>query len=471
MKKEDSVDIKSKIEEEYEVLEVSSITTAVRNFKLSPKTYNMTQNVSDLENWSPLTDLVFQSYFDVDGRLLNESKFRESVFNGGCEPSCRPEVWRFLFDMYPMQSTLLERQKLRIALHYKYEALKAIAERNIKNNIKGNDQNNLPSLDLDLINGNLPRPAFSCEERNNYEEEQLLAKLFAAHQDYKQDKASTQKWVNVLDKDIPRTDKENPYFQIEKNIAKLRNILKTYAFFHPEVGYVQGMNDILTRFLVVLDDEVDAYWCFVNHMENVENDFKADSMLEKIKHVECLLDELEPDLYKHLCDCQMHDVIFCHRWLLLSFKREFLLEDSIKYFEIISSNHFGLDTLTAIVARDKQFQEELLKNQGEMNFSKDQIENCASVVKNWYSLEIFVCVAVIALHKEEFLACTDAAEVSHVACHLMGMLNLFKVLEKSKEMLFRYCKKFVHEECQKKKEVSMFGLKNTFSKFVANFSS
>jgi len=36
----------------------------------------------------------------------------------------------------------------------------------------------------------------------------------------------------------------------------LREILITYATFHQDVGYAQGMNDILARFLYVFDSEV-----------------------------------------------------------------------------------------------------------------------------------------------------------------------------------------------------------------------
>ena len=40
------------------------------------------------------------------------------------------------------------------------------------------------------------------------------------------------------------------------HLRMLRNVLVTYAAFHPAVGYAQGMNDIVSRFLVVMDDEV-----------------------------------------------------------------------------------------------------------------------------------------------------------------------------------------------------------------------
>lgn len=42
------------------------------------------------------------------------------------------------------------------------------------------------------------------------------------------------------------------------------------------------MNDILSRFLIVLGSESQAYWCFANYMETVKSDFLDDGMLHKI---------------------------------------------------------------------------------------------------------------------------------------------------------------------------------------------
>ena len=49
-----------------------------------------------------------------------------------------------------------------------------------------------------------------------------------------------------------------------------------------EVGYAQGMNDIMARFLYVMDSEVEAYWMFVKYMEHFKNDFMEAGMLSKI---------------------------------------------------------------------------------------------------------------------------------------------------------------------------------------------
>ena len=50
----------------------------------------------------------------------------------------------------------------------------------------------------------------------------------------------------------------------------------------PEIGYTQGMNDLLARFLVVTDSEVDSYWMFVRYMELKRPDFLEHSMMKKV---------------------------------------------------------------------------------------------------------------------------------------------------------------------------------------------
>ena len=46
-----------------------------------------------------------------------------------------------------------------------------------------------------------------------------------------------------------------------------RNILLNYAVAHPVYGYTQGMSDLLSPVLAEVQNEVDAYWCFVGLMQ------------------------------------------------------------------------------------------------------------------------------------------------------------------------------------------------------------
>lgn len=48
----------------------------------------------------------------------------------------------------------------------------------------------------------------------------------------------------------------------------LRRILLNYAVFNPDMGYCQGMSDLVAPLLTEIQDESDTFWCFVGLMEN-----------------------------------------------------------------------------------------------------------------------------------------------------------------------------------------------------------
>lgn len=69
----------------------------------------------------------------------------------------------------------------------------------------------------------------------------------------------------------------------------------------PEVSYAQGMNDLCSRFLEVLNSEVDAYWSFCCYMEKFSKDFRADGLHRKIGlmtnnkcHLICIINAISP---------------------------------------------------------------------------------------------------------------------------------------------------------------------------------
>ncbi|KAF8047225.1 hypothetical protein N665_3141s0005 [Sinapis alba] len=44
--------------------------------------------------------------------------------------------------------------------------------------------------------------------------------------------------------------------------ARLVGILEAYAVYDPEIGYCQGMSDLLSPLIAVIEDDVLAFWCF-----------------------------------------------------------------------------------------------------------------------------------------------------------------------------------------------------------------
>ncbi|RZF41159.1 hypothetical protein LSTR_LSTR015896 [Laodelphax striatellus] len=53
------------------------------------------------------------------------------------------------------------------------------------------------------------------------------------------------------------------------NLKVLNDILMTYVMYNFDLGYVQGMSDLLSPILIVMSNEVDAFWCFVGFMNRV----------------------------------------------------------------------------------------------------------------------------------------------------------------------------------------------------------
>lgn len=80
---------------------------------------------------------------------------------------------------------------------------------------------------------------------------------------------------SLVEKDVNRTDRTHPFFAGDNNphLAVLQDILMTYVMYNFDLGYVQGMSDILAPLLLLLGNEVDSFWCFVGFMEKIVSDF------------------------------------------------------------------------------------------------------------------------------------------------------------------------------------------------------
>lgn len=74
--------------------------------------------------------------------------------------------------------------------------------------------------------------------------------------------------ISVLEKDVNRTDRTIPFYAGENNpnLQILSDILMTYVMYNFDLGYVQGMSDLLSPILAVMSNEVDSFWCFVGFM-------------------------------------------------------------------------------------------------------------------------------------------------------------------------------------------------------------
>uniref|UniRef100_A0A914WAI5 Rab-GAP TBC domain-containing protein n=1 Tax=Plectus sambesii TaxID=2011161 RepID=A0A914WAI5_9BILA len=378
----------------------------------------------------PLSKANFDAMHDSEGRIVCDHAFRRAVFRGGIEEEIRQEAWRVLFGYFPSNTTAKEREALRTQKECRYAALK----RRWRNVLLAK----YPDFDLSRPDNYLfdTGPAYKCAPSANVcqaatscchsvasMEAEIYANRVPCHIE------SVKEALQYISKDVPRTDRHYHLFKEDNNpnLLVLRDALVTFTLLQPEVGYVQGMNDIFARFFIVFQSESTAFWCFVYYMTTVQRGFLAEGMLERIKSLRMLLQCLDPDLTSYLYVCEVSELIFCHKWLLLSFQREFEIDDGIRLLEILSSHHLELDS----------FQGQRARAQCSKNDSTLDLMSCE------FGFDLFFAVAIFTLYRDKIFLCTDGSQVHQFISRLSGQLQMDQVLMQAERLFYRYCKKSV----------------------------
>nr|XP_048677327.1 small G protein signaling modulator 1 isoform X7 [Caretta caretta] len=162
--------------------------------------------------------------------------------------------------------------------------------------------------------------------------------------------------LHRIEKDVQRCDRNYWYFT-PANLEKLRNVMCSYIWQHIEIGYVQGMCDLLAPLLVILDDEALAFSCFTEVMKRMNQNFPHGGAMDThFANMRSLIQILDSELFElmHQNGDYTH-FYFCYRWFLLDFKRELVYDDVFSVWETIwaaarvSSSHYVLFIALALV--------------------------------------------------------------------------------------------------------------------------
>uniref|UniRef100_A0A803K0E8 Rab-GAP TBC domain-containing protein n=1 Tax=Xenopus tropicalis TaxID=8364 RepID=A0A803K0E8_XENTR len=236
----------------------------------------------------PLSDSEFHTYLSHEGQLTRPEELRLRIYHGGVEPSLRKVVWRYLLNVYPDGLSGQERMDYMKCKTREYYQL------------KGEWLQRCGAEDLEFIQGNVM-------------------------------------------KDVLRTDRTHPYYagsEDNPHLQALHDLLSTYAVTHPQVSYCQGMSDIASPILAVMDNEAHAFICFCGIMKRLEGNFRMDGECMSVKfcHLKLLLRHSDPDFHSYLLSRGADDLLFCYRWLLLELKREFAFEDALRMLEVMWSS-------------------------------------------------------------------------------------------------------------------------------------
>nr|XP_037852739.1 TBC1 domain family member 15 isoform X4 [Chlorocebus sabaeus] len=139
----------------------------------------------------------------------------------------------------------------------------------------------------------------------------------------------------------------------EKRNSRLRD-------YRSLIGYVQGMSDLLSPLLYVMENEVDAFWCFASYMEQMHQNFEEQmqGMKTQLIQLSTLLRLLDSGFCSYLESQDSGYLYFCFRWLLIRFKREFSFLDILRLWEVmwteLPCKNFHLLLCCAILESEKQ---------------------------------------------------------------------------------------------------------------------
>ncbi|XP_022984922.1 GTPase-activating protein GYP7 isoform X2 [Cucurbita maxima] len=119
--------------------------------------------------------------------------------------------------------------------------------------------------------------------------------------------------------------------------ARLVTILEAYALYDPEIGYCQGMSDLLSPIITVITEDHEAFWCFVGFMRKARHNFRLDEVgiRKQLNVVSKIIRFKDSHLYRHLQDLEAEDCFFVYRMVVVLFRRELTFEQTLCLWEVM----------------------------------------------------------------------------------------------------------------------------------------
>ncbi|KAL2919319.1 GTPase activating protein [Polyrhizophydium stewartii] len=292
----------------------------------------------------PLTLEEWKSWHDEAGSVeAYRLKFFARIFTGGIEPAARREAWKFLVGAHAFASTALDRSRVDRDRAEQYANLKL----SWQHAIQASEEEASAGMGLS------PSPNSGPVGDENENADPLT-------------KVRERKYR--IEKDVVRTDRNTGYFaeapadveqlaglKVGPHLFVLRDILMTYTILNFDLGYVQGMSDLCSPILEIMDDEIEAFWTFSHYMERMKSHFARDQlgMQRELRRLELLVRLVDPPLYRHMELTDSVNMFCCFRWLLICFKREFPFSEIKTLWEVILacplSEHFQIFVAAAIL--------------------------------------------------------------------------------------------------------------------------
>ncbi|KAJ6894509.1 TBC1 domain family member 17 isoform X1 [Populus alba x Populus x berolinensis] len=337
-------------------------------YQVRPECTDVPKSKFKIKAGKTLSSRKWQAAFTPEG-YLDISKTLGRIYRGGIHPSIRGEVWEFLLGCYDPKSTFDERDQIRQRRRVQYVRWKEecrqifpivgsgkfitapvitedgqpIQEPLV---ILETNQDRGPSQDGNSAEIGSSHAYATNQSRTNASCSEMVKEL-TSHGPLDQKVIQWMLTLHQIGLDVHRTDRTLVFYEKQENLSKLWDILAVYAWIDTDVGYCQGMSDLCSPMIMLLEDEADAFWCFERLMRRLRGNFRCtgrtvgvETQLSNLAEITQVID---PKLHQHLDALGGGDYLFAFRMLMVLFRREFSFCDSLYLWEMMWALEYDPD--------------------------------------------------------------------------------------------------------------------------------
>ncbi|XP_011048303.1 PREDICTED: TBC1 domain family member 17 [Populus euphratica] len=437
-------------------------------YQVRPECTDVPKTRFKIKAGKTLSPRKWQAAFTPEG-YLDISKTLSRIYRGGIHPAIRGEVWEFLLGCYDPKSTFDERDEIRQRRRIQYirwkEECRQIfpvvgSGRFITAPVITEDgqpiqeplvmletnQDRGPSAETGNADGNgtnQSRINASCSE---------MVRELTSHGPLDQKVIQWLLTLHQIGLDVHRTDRTLVFYEKQENLSKLWDILAVYARIDTDVGYCQGMSDLCSPMIMLLEDEADAFWCFERLMRRLRGNFRCtessvgvETQLSNLAEITQVVD---PKLHQHLDALGGGDYLFAFRMLMVLFRREFSFCDSLYLWEMMWALEYDPDLfsvyeepeLNGEKAEGSKGRTKSIRHYGK--FERENMKNGAVNSESPLPISIFLVASVLKDKSSTLLQeARGLDDVVKILNDMTGNLDAKKACSSAMKLHKKYLKK------------------------------
>ncbi|KAH7675663.1 Ypt/Rab-specific GTPase-activating protein GYP7 and related proteins protein [Dioscorea alata] len=287
-----------------------------------------------------------EGYLDI-GQTLGR------IQRGGVHPSIRGEVWEFLLGCFDPISTYEEREQLRLKRRAQYTQWKEEC-REMDSHVGSGKIITAPIITED--GEPIHEPLVLMEATPDQAASNKLVDCNGSDANREETTSNVPMDKKIIDwkltlhqigLDVLRTDRTLVFYEKQENLSKLWDILAVYAWIDKDVGYCQGMSDLCSPMIILLEDEADSFWCFERLMRRLRGNFRCTNssvgVENQLQSLASITQVLDPKLHQHLETLGGGDYLFAFRMFMVLFRRELSFGDSLYLWEMMWALEYDPD--------------------------------------------------------------------------------------------------------------------------------